>query len=111
MVTIAKLDDKKRLVKYIRKEKAEQGEVVVPNDCDLPTDGTFIYRDGAFNPAGHGHPKPTSPPISTDYVLYLMIDQYVRMGDAVPTECEAWHTWYKENLAGRNKEKLERGKT
>ncbi len=110
MITVAKLDEKNRLIGYIRKKEASPGEVVVPERCDLPTDGTFICKGGVFNPAGHGHPKPTAPPISTDYVLYLLINQYIKIGDAVPPECEAWHKKKKKNLAGRNKEKLERGK-
>ncbi len=110
MITIAKLDEKKRLVGYIRKEEAVLEDLVVPDNCDLQTDGSYEWTGKTFRKLGHGYGKVLSkPPISTDYALYLLIDQYVRMGDAVPIECELWHDWYKKNLALRNSE-LSEGK-
>ena len=79
---IAILDDDGRLVGYKTKKKPAESDVVVPDDCDLPADGTYKWHEEAFWPVGKGHGKPSRPPIPDHHVLYLIVkDRW----DTLPT--------------------------
>ncbi len=101
---VAKLDDDNRLIGYRSVKRLVKGHVEVPDNCDLPTDGTYRW-DGekSFVPLGHGYGKPPRPPVSSDYAMFLMMKAWVK-GSTVPAECVAWVEWYAHNLAKRNEE-------
>ncbi len=110
MVTVAVLNTDNMLVGYLKKENAEEKDIIVPDDCDLQTDGTYRWNGKAFQPLGFGHGKvQTKPPLPTDYVLYLVIQELVKEGylkDSNP--CIEWFDWYTQNMADRNKDIADR---
>ncbi len=78
-----------------------QGDVTLPDDCDLPLDGTYKWMEehAAFVPLGHGFPRaPSRPPVSIERVVYLMA---MEMADRLPAEVVAWAGWYAEHFQQR----------
>ncbi len=97
MTTIAKLNDQGRLVglrKLGKKAKAPDGAIVVTDECDLPTDGTYYWHkeEKCFFPLGHGHGRPGPAPCSPDFVLFQLA---MRMANP-PQEVLEWIEWMKE---------------
>lgn len=111
MTTIAVLDDRLRLVGYKKLtngKKVQAGDVVVPDDCDLPPDGTYKWikpegLEGSFVPLGHGFGKPMRPPVSDVHVLYLLAKNM----ENPPAEVTDWTTWYETNLQSAQEERAE----
>ena len=69
---IAVFDANKRLVGTKKKARPGKDDVVLPDNCDLPTDGSYKWADGIFVPLGHGFgPVVAKPPISEAAVLGL----------------------------------------
>lgn len=97
MTTIALLDDKNKLVGYKKKKDPSVSDVVVPDGCDLPGDGSYWYdaEAGAFFPIGRGLGKPKRPPVEDKHVLYLMARA---MGGKAPQEVKEWADWYNDNI-------------
>lgn len=63
-------------------------------DCgDLPVEGTYFWDGEKFIPVGHGHGKPTRPPVDRDRAVYLMMRSVIS-GAPVPQECIDWCDWY-----------------
>ena len=96
MTTIAILDKKSRLVGLRRlgkKAKIPEDTVIVVDECDLPTDGTYkwIPEDKGFMPVGHGLGKPGPAPISTETVVLLLASNM----NNPPQEVLDWIKWYK----------------
>ncbi len=96
MTTIAVLDKKFRLVGLRRlgkKVKVPKDAVVVVDECDLPTDGTYkwVPEDEGFMPVGHGFGKPGPAPISTETVVLLLAANMINP----PQEVVDWIKWYK----------------
>ena len=103
MIQIAKLDKDNRLVGYRRVKKKNKDHVVVPEGCDLPTDGSYRWDSKSFVPLGHGYGKPARSPIASDYAVFLMMRALLNE-ESLPAECRAYVAWYEENLAKRNEE-------
>lgn len=100
---IAVLDARDRLV-GTRRAFPGEGDIVLPDGCDLPLDGTYkwVEREKAFFPLGHGFQRPaTKPNISEARVLYLICSQ---MRDSLPAEAAEWMQWYEENVKARDEE-------
>lgn len=97
MPTIAELDENQRLVGYIKKKKPSEADIVVPDGCDLPTDGTYRWSvsDGAFFPVGRGFGKPKRPAIPDHKVLHLIAKS---LGKNAPQEVRDWVEWYETNI-------------
>ncbi len=99
---IAVLDKNKRLIGTKRKANPGSDDVVLPDGCDLSTDGMYKYDGKRFVPLGHGFgPVVAKPPISETAVLYLLIDA---LGDKAPHETREWADWYAVNLKVREEE-------
>ncbi len=108
MTTIAILDKRSRLIglhllemtcvdeeEDIWEEEAiPKDAVVVVDECDLPTDGTYKWmpEDKCFMPVGHGLGKPGPAPISTETVVLLLASNM----DNPPQEVLDWIKWYRE---------------
>lgn len=105
MITVARLDDKNRLIGYRRVAKKGKNHIVVPTNCDLPTDGSYRWDGKCFVPRGHGYGQPSRPPIMFDYAVYLMMKALIRE-KLLPAECEAYVEWYQKNLAQRRNGEL-----
>lgn len=86
-----------------RTGKPKDGEVVLPANFDLPLDGSYVHREGAFWPLGHGFPKPGARPAVTEQLaLYQVIEA---MGTKAPTEARRWADWYSAEMRGRDEER------
>jgi hypothetical protein len=111
---IAVLDDQRRLVGY-RRGVPGFSDVVVPDNCDLPTTGLYVWEPDIrqFRPLGHGHPKVTSrPPISTERALYLLFRGMADIERAanvsvLGADLRDWASWYEETLRARDDEAVE----
>lgn len=103
MPQIAVLDAQLRLIGFTTKEVALKSDVVVPDECDLPVDGTYKWVEGhnAFLPLGHGFQRTRRPPIADTRVIYELAKL---MLDKLPEECKAWVQWYEENMKRRHEE-------
>lgn len=106
-VTVAVLDAQARLVGYRRTVTPEPGEVIVPETCDLPPDGTYKWDGAAFVPLGFGFGKPARPPVPQDYAVFLMMKSMLA---DLPDECRQWCDWYETNMRRRTEEPLRRGR-
>ena len=101
------LDDRLRLVGYISlpadEEAVPDNYVEVPQDCDLPGDGSFKWSPAqdAFFPLGHGFDRPQTAPVALERVVYLLGQQ---LGRGVPAEVTEWMEWYETNLRARHEE-------
>lgn len=99
---VAILDDDKRLVGTKRKARPGKDDVVLPDNCDLTTDGMYKWDGTCFVPLGHGFgPVVAKPPFSESSVLYLLV---VALGDKAPHPAREWADWYAENLKAREAE-------
>ncbi len=103
MTHIARLDKDGFLIGYTQIKKATKKHVVVPENCDLPVDGSYRWNGKTFIPRGHGYGKPARPPVASDYAMFLMM-KAILAGTDLPAECREWVAWYKKNLAKRNEE-------
>jgi hypothetical protein len=103
MIQIARLDKNGFLIGYTRVKRVAEKHVVVPEGCDLPTDGSYRWTGKTFIPRGHGYGKPARPPVASDYAMFLMMKALLA-GTDLPAECQAYVTWYEQNLAKRNEE-------
>lgn len=100
--TVAILDEKKRLVGYKRKVKIGPLDVVVPDNCDLPTNGIYKWDGNRFVPLGHGFPPVVArPPATMDEVMLEIIDG---LGKKTGPKAIAWAEWYRQNLLQREEE-------
>ncbi len=99
---IAVLDGNKRLVGTKRKANPDEKDVVLPEGCDLSTDGMYKWDGSSFVPLGHGFgPVVAKPPYSEAAVLSLLIDD---LGDKAPHQAREWADWYSVNLKVREEE-------
>lgn len=103
MKQIAILDKDQRLIGYRKVKKVTKDHVVVPDSCDLPTDGSYRWNGEAFMPRGHGYGKPPRPPVASDYAVFLMMRAFLK-GEPLPHECQDYVNWYEDVLAKRNEE-------
>jgi hypothetical protein len=107
--TIAVLDQKRRLVGYKRQVKVGPLDVVVPDNCDLPANGTYKWDGKRFVPLGHGFaPVVTRPPATIDEVMLEIIEGQGRKAGPKAT---AWADWYRVNLLKREEEMSLRHRT
>ena len=103
---IAVLDANKRLTGTKMVSKPGENDVLLPDGCDLPIDGSYKWSGKCFVPLGHGFgPVVARPPISETAVLYLLIDA---LGDGAPHQAREWADWYVENLKVRDEEQAVR---
>lgn len=71
---------------------------------DLPADGSYFYRpgdtpeDGQFIPVGFGNGKPTTPTVTRDRAVFLMMRALLD-DTPLPKECSDWCDWF-ENHGG-----------
>ena len=106
---VAVLDENNHLVGTTRKTKLAQGDVHLPEEFDLPTDGTYKWAKGedgtwAFWPLGHGFSNtPTRPPVSDFRALYDVIRAVKEGRD--PIDALRWATWYEKNVKQREEER------
>lgn len=103
-VLIAVLDDNGHLV-GTRRGKSSGDDIVLPDDCDLPLDGTYKWMSDreCFLPLGAGFPRvATKPPVSETQVLYLLANAVGE--EHLPREVHDWMRWYESNLKKRNEE-------
>ncbi len=106
---IAVLDAKSYLVGYKRKIRQGPLDVVVPDGCDLPTDGTYKWDGKRFVPLGHGFaPIVSRPPATMDEVMLETIEA---MGEKAGPKARAWADWYRLNLLKREEEMSRRHRT
>ena len=102
---VAVLDDRSRYIGTKLKAKPTQDDFLLPNGCDLPTDGSYKLVGNAFVPLGHGFGKPMRAPVSTEAVLNSLIQAMTDLApDAVPHEARVWAEWYQKNLKAREDE-------
>lgn len=102
---VAVLDGKGRYIGTKLKARPKPEDFLLPNGCDLPTDGSYKLVDGCFVPLGHGFGKPMRPPFSSEAVLNSMIQAMTDLApDAVPHEAREWAKWYQQNLKVREDE-------
>jgi len=97
MTTIAKLDKDSRFVglrKLGKRTKVPKGAVVVPDGCDLPTDGSYYWhRDqNCFMPLGHGHGRPGPAPVSIDTIVLTL----AKSMSNPPQEVLDWIAWMED---------------
>ena len=95
MTTIAILDKNARLIglrKLSSGKKVRKGTVEVPDECDLPTNGTYKWmaEESCFMPVGHGLGRPGPAPISTEQVILLLATSM----NNPPQEVLDWMKWY-----------------
>ncbi len=99
---VAILDKNKRLTGFKSKSRPGKDDVVVPDNCDLETDGSYKWDGTCFVPLGHGFgPVVARSPISEAAVLYLLVDA---LGGGAPHQAREWADWYAENLKVREEE-------
>lgn len=73
-----------------REGEPADGDVPLPDGCDLPLDGSYKWmaEHGAFVPLGHGFPRmPSKPPVSAEFVLYQIAKA---MKDDLPDSVHEW---------------------
>lgn len=105
---VAVLDEHNRLVGTKRKTKLGLDDVHLPEEFDLPTDGSYKWAQGedgswAFWPLGHGFPRsPARPPVSDLRALYELIRHF---GADAPEPCRRWATWYEAHVKQRDEER------
>lgn len=100
---VAVLDENHCLVGTKRKKKPGDADVVLPDGCDLPTDGSYVWRHGAFWPLGTGFERvAVRPPVSDDYALFDVIRS---LGDKAPPRAREWADWYDAYIRTREEEK------
>jgi len=105
MHNTAVLDNQGRLTGFKAKKKLGPGDVEVPANCDLPTDGTYRWTGTEFMPLGRGYGQVRErPPVSEARVLYML----VRAGANLPAECGLWADWYEAHMLRRERERDER---
>lgn len=63
---------------------------------DLPIDGSYKWTGTEFIPLGHGHGKPSNPPVTMAHAVYLMMRAMVN-GQPIPQECADWCAWYERS--------------
>ncbi len=103
---VAVLDKNKRLVGTKHKVRPGKDDVLLPNGCDLPFDGSYKWTGDCFTPLGHGFgPVVAKSPISESAVLYQLT---VALGDDAPPPARGWAAWYAENLKVREEEQAMR---
>ena len=103
-VLVAVLDDNGHLV-GTRRGKSDSDDVVLPDDCDLPLNGTYKWVEDqkCFLPLGTGFPRvATKPPVSETQVLYLIASAIGE--ELLPKEVRDWMRWYETNLKKREEE-------
>ncbi len=106
---IAVLDERDYLVGYKRKLKPGLLDVVVPDNCDLPANGTYKWDGKRFWPLGHGFPPVvTRPPATNDEVLLEIVEG---LGKKAGEKALAWADWYRLNLKKREEEMSKRHRT
>ena len=94
---VAVFDSRGRYIGTKLKAKPAPDDFLLPNGCDLPTDGSYKRAGKEFVPLGHGIGKPKRPPISTEAVLFEMIRALTDLApDAVPTNVRKWANWYQQ---------------
>ncbi|NIU01075.1 MAG: hypothetical protein GWN01_09165 [Nitrosopumilaceae archaeon] len=102
-ITIAKLDEKNRLVGIEQVEEPSPNDIVVDSNIDLPLDGSYKYEKemNAFFPLGYGFgPLSSKSPISNQYALYLIIKNL----NNPPEELKLWASWYELNYKRQDEE-------
>ncbi len=106
---VAVLDRKMYLVGYKRMTRPGPLDVVVPDNCDLPTNGTYKWSGKMFIPLGHGFaPIVSRPPATMDEVMLETIEA---MGTKAGPKARAWADWYRLNLLKREEEMSRRHRT
>ena len=106
---VAVLDKKMRLVGTKYKIRATPDDVTLPDDCDLPLNGTYKWQDDLFVPLGHGFPPIVSRPSATEAeALYDLIEM---LGKKAPAKARTWADWYAVNLKKREEEMTRRHNT
>ncbi len=73
---------------------------------DLPVDGSYKWDEKSemFVPLGFGFERPGRPPVTTDRMLYLLVNAMVEE-QPIPSECREWRDWYKATIERRNEER------
>ncbi len=106
---IAVLDTRNYLCGYKRKIRPGPLDVVVPDNCDLPTNSTYKWDGKRFVPLGHGFPPVvTRPPATADEVIFEIVDE---LGKRAGPKATAWANWYRINLLKREEEMSKRHRT
>jgi len=106
---VAVLDKKMRLIGTKYKVRVAPDDVALPDDCDLPLNGTYKWQNDSFVPLGHGFPPISSRPSATEAeALYDLIDM---LGTKAPDKARAWANWYAANLKKREEEMSRRHRT
>ena len=103
-VLIAVLDKNGHLV-GTRRDEPNADDVVLPDDCDLPLNGTYKWMPDqkCFMPLGTGFPRVAAkPPVSETQVLYLLASAIGE--ELLPKEVQDWMRWYEKNLKKREEE-------
>lgn len=96
MTKIAKLDEQGRLVGMASRKKTRKGDIPLPDDCDLPLDGSYAYQDGAFYPVHAARMVDiAAAPVSQERVLRDIIQA---LGGKVPPSAVVWADWYDRTL-------------
>ena len=75
--------------------------VIVPNDCDLPTNGLYKYDRTllCFMPLGAGYGKPSRPPVPPEQVIYHLVTSLQKhFAPGLPDECAEYAKWYEKNI-------------
>ena len=97
-VTIAELDNNKVLFGFKIVNEAKDLDVVVPDNCDLPTDFKYKWNGTSFVPLGSGSPRPKSAPISMHFAVYKLMEAVKVQGTKLSAETKLWMKYYEENL-------------
>lgn len=98
-ILVAVLDSKSRLIGLKHKVRPKPDDHRLPDGCDLPLDGSYKLMGDTFVPLGHGIGEPGKPPITTEAVLFSMIQALTDLAsDAVPADVRKWANWYRKFL-------------
>lgn len=102
------VDEKLIAWEYKEKKDLLEDDVIVPNNCDLKTDGRYKYnrQKEAFEPWAHGFIKPKNPQVPKERAWYLFMKAVIdsEVIEKIPSECNQWMRWYEDNLKKREEE-------
>ncbi len=104
-ILVAVLDKRNRLIGLKHKARPRPDDFQLPDGCDLPLDGSYKLEGSTFVPLGHGIGEMGKPPITTEAVLFSMIQALTDLAaDAVPINVRKWANWYQKGLRDQENE-------
>ena len=103
MKTIAVFQEGNVLVGFEKVSEVKEGEVEVPDNCDLDTNSKYAWsvEDQTFVPLGTCLGKEDRPPVPQEVAIFLLME-CVCNGTPPPQEIKDYVKWYKSNIKSRD---------